>query len=99
MRGLLGRAQLPAPRINTKVLGLEVDLFWPEERLVAEVDGFAFHGSRERFEEDRRRDADLVAAGYSVQRITWRQLVHESEAVVARFAAALALARAGLRQR
>jgi very-short-patch-repair endonuclease len=49
-----------------------------------------FHSSRRAFERDRRRDADLNAAGFRVLRITWRQLVEEPVAVVARLAQALA---------
>jgi very-short-patch-repair endonuclease len=84
------RARLPAPAVNLTVAGHEVDFFWRVERLVVEVDGFAFHRTRSSFEEDRLRDAELLAAGFSVQRVTWRQLVREPEAVVARLAQALA---------
>ena len=72
------------------VPGHEVDLLWQAERLVVEVDGFAFHGHRVAFEADRRRDATLVAAGYRVIRVTWRQLTEEPLAVVATLSAALA---------
>jgi very-short-patch-repair endonuclease len=58
---------------------------------VVEVDGYAYHGSRAAFERDRRRDADLTAAGYRVVRITWRQLTSEPHAVVARLAVMLAV--------
>jgi len=50
----------------------------------------AFHGSRAAFERDRLRDARLVAAGYRVVRVTWRQLTREPIAVAARLGAALA---------
>jgi very-short-patch-repair endonuclease len=86
---LIREAELQSPRANARVLGFEVDLLWSAERLIVEVDGFAFHGSRHAFERDRRRDADLVAAGYRVIRFTWRQIVHEPEAVVARLAVLL----------
>jgi very-short-patch-repair endonuclease len=56
---------------------------------VVEVDGYAFHGSRAAFERDRRRDADLQAAGLTVARLTWRRLVDEPEAVVAHLARAV----------
>ena len=55
-----------------------------------EIDGYAFHRLRTAFETDRRRDADLLLAGYRVLRITWRRLVDEPEAVIAQIAAALA---------
>lgn len=43
-------------------------------RLVIELDGWEFHRDRSAFEEDRRRDAQLVARGYLVLRFTFRQL-------------------------
>ena len=57
---------------------------------IVEVDGYAFHGGREAFEQDRRRDADLMVAGHRVLRVTWRQLTREPEAVAARLAVTLA---------
>ena len=57
---------------------------------MVEVDGYRFHSSRTAFERDRRRDADLSARGFRVIRITWRQLVDEPLAVIARVAQALA---------
>jgi very-short-patch-repair endonuclease len=87
---LVRAAGLPHPRANARVRGFEADLLWPDERLVAEVDGFAFHASRRAFERDRARDAALAAAGYTVVRVTWRQLDEAPHAVVARLAAALA---------
>jgi very-short-patch-repair endonuclease len=63
---------------------------WPSRHLIVEVDGFAFHSSRSSFERDRRRDAHLIAHGYRVIRVTWRQLTREPDAVVALLARALA---------
>ena len=63
---LVDAAELPPPRTNVTLGGYEVDAVWAGERLVVEVDGFAFHGSRDAFERDRRRDAELVAAGWRV---------------------------------
>jgi very-short-patch-repair endonuclease len=83
LRKLVRAARLPRPQTNVRVAGWEVDALWPRERLVVEVDGFAYHGNRAAFERDRRKDAALVAAGYRVIRITWRQLVDEPHAVVA----------------
>jgi len=88
---LIRAAQLPAPEANARLLGHEVDLLWPAHRLVVEVDGHRYHGTRGAFERDRERDARLQAQGYRVMRVTWRQLRREREAVVARLAAALAL--------
>lgn len=87
---LIRRAGLPRPETNVRVSGHEVDALWKAQRLVIEVDGYAFHGSRAAFERDRARDADLLAAGYRVLRVTWRQSTEQPEAVAARLGAALA---------
>ena len=87
---LVRESELPVPELNVLLHGYEVDFLWREQRLVVEVDGFRFHSSRHAFERDRRRDADLQAAGYSVLRLTWRQVVNEAYPTVARVARALA---------
>lgn len=86
---LIRKAQLGAPATNVEAAGHEVDFLWRTERLVVEIDGFAFHSSPGAFERDRRRDAMLAAAGLRVVRVTWRQLLEEPEAVLARLAQAL----------
>jgi very-short-patch-repair endonuclease len=86
---LVREAQLPPPRTNARVLDLEVDFLWAEQRLVVEVDGYAFHSSARSFERDRKRDAILEAAGYRVMRVTWKQLIEEPIAVAVRIAQAL----------
>ncbi len=89
---LIRDARLPHPLTNTRVAGHEVDLFWPANRLIVEVDGFAYHRTRAAFERDRRRDGDLQAAGHRVLRLTWRRITEEPHAVVALIARALPLA-------
>ncbi len=68
----------------------EVDFLWREQRLVVEVDGYAFHSSPAAFERDHRRDADLDDADFRVRRVTWRQLTETPDAVVRRIRRALA---------
>jgi very-short-patch-repair endonuclease len=87
---LIRAAELPRPLTNVRVHGHEVDLYWPEHRLVVEVDGFAYHSSRAAFERDRLRDARLQAHGLRVSRVTWRQIAGTPEAVLVRLASALA---------
>jgi very-short-patch-repair endonuclease len=89
MLRMLRDADLPLPETNVDVLGHQVDMVWREQRVVVEIDGFQFHNHRAAFERDRRRDRELVAAGWRVIRITWRQLLHEPFAVVAHLACAL----------
>jgi very-short-patch-repair endonuclease len=68
--------------VNVLVAGWEVDMAWPERRLVVELDGYAFHRHRAAFEADRERDSDLQLAGYRVLRITHRRMDREPAAVV-----------------
>jgi very-short-patch-repair endonuclease len=79
---------LPKPLVNTPLNGKEPDFRWPKHRLIVEVDGFATHGTRQAFETDRARDRTLLAAGWRVVRITYRQL-HEQPQEVANDLAAL----------
>jgi predicted transcriptional regulator of viral defense system len=78
---LCRKAGLPVPSTNIFLAGFEVDAAWPEQWLVVELDGYAFHGSRAAFERDRLRDAALQAAGYRVVRVTHRRLRTERAAV------------------
>lgn len=87
---LVRAARLPLPDTNVKVGDIEPDAVWHEQRVVVEVDGYEFHGDRRSFEEDRARGVKLAAAGYTVVRITWRQLTREPHTVTAALAVALA---------
>jgi very-short-patch-repair endonuclease len=87
---LIRKAQLPQAERNVRVEGFEVDLVWRAQRLVVEIDSWAFHSMRRSFEGDRRRDQVLVGKGWRVLRITARQLTYEPHAVVATLATALA---------
>ena len=79
---LCHRAGLPTPAINVPVCDYEVDALWPVQRLVVELDGYAFHHARKAFESDRARDAALQLAGYRVLRVTHRRLVEDSSSVI-----------------
>ena len=65
---------LPAPLVNTDVLGYEVDALFPEQRVIVELDGWDYHSDRATFESDRDKDAELLAAGYRTVRMTWERL-------------------------
>lgn len=73
MSRLLRRHRLPQPEAEYEVLGgrYRVDFAWPEARLAVEVDGYATHSSVHAFQENRARQNDLVAAGWTVLRFTW----------------------------
>lgn len=78
--GLLRKAAAPRPETNVRVGDLEVDFYWPSQRIAVEVDGFEFHRSREAFENDRRRGAILAGRGVCAVRVTWRQIERAPEA-------------------
>jgi hypothetical protein len=82
---------IPRPLVNSLVEGHEVDACWPEAKLIIELDGHRFHGTRTAFERDRARDTALQLAGYRVVRITLRRLRHEPEEVAGDVRALLAL--------
>jgi very-short-patch-repair endonuclease len=80
---LCERHGLPRPRINAWLVGLEVDISWPDLKVAVEADSYAFHRTRAAFERDRERDAILMAAGFIVHRFTERQLAEAPETIVA----------------
>lgn len=88
---LIRRSGLPAPEVNARLHGYELDFLWRDQRLVVEVDGFAFHADRAAFEADRHRDAELARRDIQVVRVTWRQITAEPEATLVRIAEVLAL--------
>ena len=60
-----------------------LDIAFPQVRLALEIDGRAFHSDPASFERDRARQNDLVLAGWTVLRFTWRMLVEHPDAFVA----------------
>ena len=90
MLELLRAGNLPEPECNARVNGYEVDFLWRAQRLIVEVDGYAYHATRSAFERDRAKGAAMAAAGYLVIRITWLQMVHEPYVVLVHIAQAWA---------
>lgn len=74
---------LPRPEVNAPLLAggapIEVDCLWRDQRLIVELDSRTFHDTGPAFERDRARDRALMADGWRVIRVTWRQLHHEPE--------------------
>jgi very-short-patch-repair endonuclease len=67
---LIRSAHLPEPQVNVTVAGHVVDFFWPEHRLIVEVDGYAWHNSKRSFEADRHKTVTLTLPGFRVVHIT-----------------------------
>ena len=60
-----------------------LDVAFPEVLLAIEIDGWAWHSDPERFQHDRQRQNALVAAGWTVLRFTWADLIERPDQVVA----------------
>ena len=63
-------AGIPVPRTNAPLHGFEVDALWPAQRLVVELDGYAYHHTAPAFQRDRTKSNVLTMAGYTVLRFT-----------------------------
>jgi predicted transcriptional regulator of viral defense system len=94
-------AGLPLPEVNSHLLvnGISVmpDFLWREAGLIVEADSRRVHGTVSAFEEDRRRDQRLTAAGWTVIRCTWRQVLDEPESLVRTIRSLLSRSPAGRR--
>jgi very-short-patch-repair endonuclease len=80
---LCERHCLTPPAVNARIAGWTVDAVWFDLRLAVELDSHAAHATPAAMEEDRRRDLELRAAGYTVLRYTWRQVTEEGDLVIA----------------
>jgi hypothetical protein len=68
---------------------LKVDAAYVEARVAIELDGAAFHGSREDRERDLRRDTALAAVGWIVLRFSYARLMADPEGCRQEIAAAV----------
>jgi very-short-patch-repair endonuclease len=59
------------------LLGYEIDVLYPRERVIVEVDSAEFHMDRDSFERDRKRDVLMLAADYVTVRITDERMEQE----------------------
>ena len=80
---LIRNAGLPLPEVNVRIEGRERDFLWREERLVVEVDGYAFHSSRRAMRRDRARDRHLTAALWRPARYSYEEVAFEPVATAA----------------
>lgn len=69
--------------------GAVIDVAFPALMIAIEIDGFAYHSDARTFVTDRRRQNMLVAAGWTVLRFTWQDLVDDEAAVLDRVCAAI----------
>ncbi len=68
------RYGVPDADYNTRLGKYEVDVYYRAERLIVELDGWPFHRTKKAFEDDRERDAYMLARGVATVRITRERL-------------------------
>jgi very-short-patch-repair endonuclease len=82
-RALVLDANLPPAVINgTLELGeitIEPDAMWSDAKLIVELDSRQAHLTMSAFETDRERDRAAALAGWTVIRVTWRQLTEQPQ--------------------
>ncbi len=64
----------PVPIVNTTVAGHEADAWFPQHRVIVELDGWDYHRDHSTFNSDRDRDTDRLIADIETVRITWDRL-------------------------
>lgn len=84
---------LPEPQANVIVEGYWVDFWWPEARLVVELDGYEFHKGRRKFDSDRLQDTKLQLAECMTIRVTQPRLEDEREELCADLTRAISAGR------
>ncbi len=82
---------LPTPLMNTIVLGREVDAYYPEHKLIVELDTRDYHDDPGSFERDRDNDATALAYGIRTMRITGQRLDNQPDREERRLRAACGL--------
>ncbi len=76
MARLVARYRLPAVDFHPTIEGWEVDFRVRGTPVILECDGWTYHGlDRGNFERDRRKDAELIGAGWIVIRFTYRSIM------------------------
>lgn len=93
MGRLLRDAGLPLPEAEYEVGRHRLDFAWPVQRVAVEVDGFADHSSLDQFGADRRRQNELVLAGWLLLRFTWDDVCQRPAEVAARIRRAVEVSR------
>jgi very-short-patch-repair endonuclease len=78
------------PMTNVPLLGWEVDAYWPDQKVVVELDGYEWHKTRADFERDRLKQEQLQVAGLPPLRFTYRSIRRRPHEVAASLEAVLA---------
>ncbi|HLJ99577.1 MAG TPA: DUF559 domain-containing protein, partial [Streptosporangiaceae bacterium] len=82
------RHGLPTPHTNIHLCGLRVDAYFPQHKVIVELDSWKHHQTRDAFERDRERDRITTAAGLLTIRLTHERLTEHEAAQLHRILAA-----------
>jgi very-short-patch-repair endonuclease len=82
-RRAVTRVRLPRPEYNARWNGFEIDVLWEQHRLAVEIDGYQHHRTREAFRQDRRKGNALAAAGITLLRFTYDDVVDRPAQTIA----------------
>jgi very-short-patch-repair endonuclease len=80
---LLKEAGITGWKTNYPIGGYKVDFAFPKQKVVIEVDGWAFHSDPEAFGKDRKRQNAIALLGWQVLRFTWLDLTEYPQRVIA----------------
>ena len=95
--GRIREAGAPRPELNQWIVlpdggpPIRGDFVWRAQRAIVETDGYRTHGTRQAFEDDRRKDQRLTIARWRGIRVTRRQLEYRLDQTVATVLALLEL--------
>jgi very-short-patch-repair endonuclease len=93
---IMRRADLPIGERQTTREGIRngrIDFFYPDQKLVIEIDGRKFHSGRRERMRDRRYDNELNIGGNRVLRLTWIDLTTDAAYTIDLVARALGIER------
>jgi very-short-patch-repair endonuclease len=80
------------PVVVRGALVARLDVAFIAQRIAIEVDGFAYHADRSRFQRDRTRQNALVNLGWTVLRFTWQDITTRADLLIATVRSALSRA-------
>ena len=94
LQGLLGRANLPRAEREYAVAlpgdrTARIDFAFPDARLALEADSYRHHSSPSDWSRDRARNGELVALGWRVLPVTYREMKMDPAGVADRIGRAL----------
>lgn len=86
---LIIESGLPQPELNVPIRGEDgfyalVDMYYPAQRLVLEIQSYERHSSLTSFNRDAERLSELTVRGYKVLEVTHEQVKHRPFALIER---------------